>query len=285
MFLLIYTFLSKLFPMVSMWETRESGTVEVEAEEKVERTVHAIHAHPSIASVVRVVLLIASITIAAMPGRAADSPAAPQLKPTVLTMQWELQPQAGQPAGSPGTTGSGTSGSSRAYEYLKDLYSPLLSSPKEKRVEEPSSVVKVTATLVDDKGAPITYQAVGFALKTSFGTLLQFGKVPTDGQGKAKLVLHDRRCGVYPFQSVYGGDQTFRTSYAESKVDFGPCPAAGLPAVGVLITPYATAPITLSFAFFYGTIWVSFFYAFGYLLFWKMRRAGKNSGLANVPGH
>jgi len=75
-------------------------------------------------------------------------------------------------------------------------------------------------------------------------------------------------------------------------VDFGPCPAPALPASGVLITPYATAPITLAFVFFYGTMWVVFFYAFGYLLVWRMRRAGEGGeglgpqhGLETGPGH
>ena len=53
-------------------------------------------------------------------------------------------------------------------------------------------------------------------------------------------------------------------------MDFGPCPAQALPANGVLITPYASAPITLAAILYFGTLWGIFFYAFGYLYFWRI---------------
>ena len=304
-FMLIYTFLSKLFPMVSIWETRETETVEEKAEyptlsealgrqtpagvevplvgahEGDGRAVPAILTQPTMLSI----LLIASIVLAAasaragQPGPAADSkpagtkpaPAKPTPKPTSLSLQWELV----QPAAQPGNIGSALS--TRLHEYLEDIFSPLFFSPKATNgaEQERTSTVKVTATLLDEKGAPLPYQAVGFGLETSFGTVLQFGKAPTDDQGKAHLTLRDRRCGVYPFQAVFGGDDSLKTSYAIAKVDFGACPAPALPSAGVLITPYATAPITLSFLFFYGTMWVAFCYAFGYLVLWRIRRHGK----------
>ena len=86
-------------------------------------------------------------------------------------------------------------------------------------------------------------------------------------------VLRDRRCGTYPLQVVYPGDTANSISYAEGSVDFGSCPPPALPAAGVLITPYWTASIALPFVLFYGIMWGTFIYAFGYLAFWRMRRS------------
>ena len=289
-FLLIYTFLSKLFPMVSIWETRVKEAPVVETiEERTERAVPAMRPQPYTPPPFAV-LLIAAIGMAAVSAQAQQPPVDRNemlKKPTVLSLESELltpsKPAAASSEAVPGSESLGSNRVSflatRVYFYAGKLFSPLLSEGKEESAaeERPARPVAITAQLRDAQGAPLAYQGVGFALESTFGTLLQFGKVATDGEGRAKLVLRDRRCGTYPFQVTYGGDQAFRRSYGVSKVDFGPCPEPALPAAGVLITPFATAPITLAFVFFYGSMWVVFFYAFGYLLCWRMRRAGGDS--------
>lgn len=269
-FLLIYTFLSKLFPMISIWETRTKEPVE----EGAARAVPAMQARPYMPPPLSVVL-IAAIAMAAVSAHAQQSSAAEKRKPTVLSLEWEpLRPDEPTAASSEEVANP----PSRLYLYAVRVLSPLFWGGKEKTGEEqhlPIRPLAITAKLRDDKGAPLAFQVVGFALETSFGTLLQFSKVPTDAEGRAKLVLRDHRCGTYPFQAAYAGNQAVQGSYALAKVDFGPCPAPALPAEAVLITPYATAPITLVLVFFFGTMWGVFFYAFGYLFVWQIRRSGK----------
>jgi hypothetical protein len=225
------------------------------------------------------VLLIAAIVGAAVSANAQQPPAANKnAKPTTLSLEWEPVPTEETAAASPAEAGdSKAAGSRRVYYFAVQTLSPLFWGGKASTAGEDKPRVRplaISAKLKDASGAPLSYQAVGFALETSFGTLLPLGKVPTDGDGRAKLVVRDRRCGTYPFQAVYGGDQTNKVSYAQARVDFGPCPAPALPAAGILITPYKTAPITLAFTFFYGTMWVVFAYSVGYLLLYRMRRAG-----------
>lgn len=281
LFMLLYTFLAKLFPMVSIWETRVKEVKTMD--EEIERTIPAGRPQAYMPPPL-IVLLIAAIGIAFVSAHAQESPAAQNGNPTkssALSLEWEPVPSADPAAASSEGAGNPKSkGSRRVYFYAEQILSPLLSGVKGKSSEEayPLRPVAIIAKLRDDKGDPLTYQPVGFALETRFGTLLEFGKVATDDAGRAKLVLRDRRCGTYPFQAVYGGNQAFKVSYAQVKVDFGPCPAPTLPAGGVLITPYATAPITLASICYFGTIWGVFFYAFGYLYFWRLRRAGEAEG-------
>jgi len=246
-------------------------------EERVERSVPAMRPQPFMPPPLSVVL-IAAILISAVSAHAQQSPAAKNAKPTSLSLEWEpVQPDETAAASTAAEGDSKASGSKRVYYFAVQTLSPLFWGGKASSTGEDKPPVRplaISAKLRDATGAPLSYQAVGFALETSFGTLLQLGKVPTDGDGKAKLVVRDHRCGTYPFQAVYGGDQANRISYAQARVDFGPCPAPALPAAGVLITPYKTAPITLAFTFFYGTMWVVFAYCFGYLLLVRMRRAG-----------
>ena len=273
-FLLIFTFLAKLFPAVSIWETRVK---EAPMEERVERAVPAMQPRPYMPPPLSVVL-IAAMVLTAVSAQAQQSPAAENGKPTELSLEWEpVAPSEAAPASAEAAANPQHEGSSRLYLYALKALSPLTWSESGKSSEEeyPLRALAITAKLRDGQGAPLAYRPIGFALETSFCTLLQFSKVPTDGEGKAKLVLRDRRCGTYPFQVTYGGDQTFRRSYGVSKVDFGPCPEPALPAAGVLITPYATAPITLASVIFFGTTWSVFLYVFGYLFFWRVRRAGE----------
>jgi Ni/Fe-hydrogenase subunit HybB-like protein len=275
-FMLIYMVFSKLFPIVSIWETREQEEPMKEiAEQRAERAFSSVRQQPYMPPPLSVVL-IAAILISAVSARAADSPAAKSpTKTAVMSLEAEEMPPSdaatASPAGDP-------KASHRVYYFALQTLSPLFWGGKSAAREENPQVrpLAIVAKLHDEGGAPLAYQAVGFALETSFGTLLDLGKVPTDGEGKARLVVKDRRCGTYPFQAVFSGDQTFKVSYAQARVDFGPCPSPALPAAGVLITPYPTAPITMVSVLYFGTIWSMFFYAFGYLFFWRvMRRAGQ----------
>ena len=112
---------------------------------------------------------------------------------------------------------------------------------------------------------------MNFKLKTSLGKL-DFGNLPTDGEGKAQLIVRDRRYGQYPVSVAYQGDDTHRASIGEVLVDFGPRPAPSLPEAGVLISPTFSPEIGLPFLAFYGTMWCVFAYVVGYLVFWQMRR-------------
>ena len=273
--LLIFTFLSKLFPIVSLWETRvtEAPMPEI-VEERVERIAPAVRAQPYMPPPLSVVLL-AAILISAVSARAQQPPAAKNAEPTALSLESEAVPAAETAAASPEGVADSRSAPGRVYYFATRILSPLSWSGKATSSEQAQSAARplaIVAKLHDAKGAPLAYQAVGFALETSFGTLLQLGKVPTDGDGRAKIVVRDHRCGTYPFQAVYGGDTAHQISYAQAKVDFGACPAPALPAAGVLITPYATAPITLAAVIYFGTLWGIFFYAFGYLYFWRIMR-------------
>lgn len=270
-FLLIYTILSKLFPIISIWETRAGEAVQ-------ERTALAVSPSspgwgrtPSIG-----VLLIAGILMGAGSARAQVSREARKPKATVLSVEWqpvaraETQPSAENQLSDPSST-------SRVFLFADRLFGHLNFRSKNREQEEAPNAVAVTATLRDEKALPLAFQAVEFSLKTSLG-VLKFGSRPTDQTGKAQLLIRDRRSGKYPLLVAYQGDSAYSATRAETLVDFGPRPAPALPPEGVLITPYPTAAIGLPFLFFYGIMWVVFFYAFGYLVLWRMRRSGRDGG-------
>jgi len=264
-FLMIYSLLLKLFPIVSLWETREAGHAEEEAPV-------AAPAHPSRwwAPSGFTALLLVGVLLAPTPASAAARPAAAkQPKPVALALEWKVLPQPEAPAPEP-TAKSGE----RVYLYSGRLLDPFhMFSSASAEDEKPAPAIQVTAGLRDQSGAPISFKAVEFALRTSFGTL-SFGSRPTNDQGQATLVIRDHRLGFYPVVASFRGDDDFAAVHQETAVDFGLRPAQALPRVGVLITPYATPAIGVPFLFFYGLMWVVFVYAFGYLILYRMRRAG-----------
>jgi hypothetical protein len=132
----------------------------------------------------------------------------------------------------------------------------------------------VTATLLDAKSQPLAYQVVHLSLKTSFGKL-NYGNRPTNAEGKAEFSLQDRRYGHYSVEGTYDGGDKFAAAHAATLVDFGPRPEPALPSEGVLIAPYPTAGIALPFLFFYGMMWIVFFYV-GYLMIWRMPQIRKH---------
>jgi hypothetical protein len=117
---------------------------------------------------------------------------------------------------------------------------------------------------------------VGFALKTSLGTL-DFGKRPTDDEGKVQLVVRDRRYGQYRMDVAFQGDSTHPASQGQVLVDFGSRPAPALPEGGVLISPNFSPGIGLPFLFFYGSMWCVMAYVVGYLVLVRMRRERQRS--------
>jgi hypothetical protein len=142
----------------------------------------------------------------------------------------------------------------------------------------PLQPVAVVAALHEASGAPITFKSLEFSTRTAFGSLA-FGSRPTLADGKAQFIIPNRRYGSYPVHVVFPGDAEYASSSFDLSVDSSPRPLPALPQAGNLIAPYVTPPIAMPFLLFYGTMWVVFAYAFGYLILWKMRKATKDQDL------
>jgi Ni/Fe-hydrogenase subunit HybB-like protein len=269
-FLLLYTLLAKVFPVVSIWETRETG----EPAEEPRAASTAPRFGPNWGPALPfIVLLLGSVGLWSTPAAGADtalkSGKAPE--PTSISVAWQALKQEEAPRVEDARTAPAASAGQRFYLDTKLLSYPWASSGGSRPVEPRMSVIAISAQLKDAKGQPLAFQAVGFALKTSLGRL-DYGARPTDGDGKVQLVIRDHRYGQYPVDVAYGGGDDYQTSHGVVMVDFGPRPAPGLPESGVLISPTFSAAIGLPFLFFYGSMWCVFAYAFGYLVFWRMRR-------------
>ncbi len=271
MFLLLYTIFSKLFPIVSIWETREGQASAAEAEP----TASSRPRRWGFITPMRVVLLTCLLAGASF-ADAREPRAVKKPKATVLSLEWKpLATTESTPA--PAEEAQAEAGATPgARFFLLRPFAKLAFGSKSSEEQKAPPTIAVTATLRDAKGLPVSFQAVSFSLKTSFG-LLQYGSRATNDGGKAQLVIRERRYGKYPLQVVYEGSNDFGATRSEVPVDFGPRPAPALPKEGVLITPYATAAIGLPFVVFYGLMWVVFFYAFGYLIVWRMRRSPHRS--------
>jgi len=265
-FLLIYTLLSKLFPIVSIWETREAEPLKAAA--------------PSQAQPIRdqwghvysggVILLVGLTLGAARPAQASANVLEKQPRQTRLVLEWEPLERAEVP---PAENATEPAKPYRVYLFLDQLLARLpFGEQQSKPPEELPHPLAVTAILQDADGTPLAFRPVEFSFQTLFGWL-SLGRRPTNAEGKAKLVISDRRYGNGPIRVSYGGDEATGPTAAEILVDFGPRPAPSLPAEGVLITPYATPAIALPFVLFYGFMWVMFLYTFGYLILWRLRRA------------
>jgi Ni/Fe-hydrogenase subunit HybB-like protein len=262
-FLLIYMVFAKLFPMVSIWETRED-----EAERQVE---HAVAPTPKAAPQrlgaipTTTIILIACVLVGGTHAGAAEPREAIKPQATVLSMEWRTEgaPRLNE---APSRDGRGRAGS------LVDRFFGWHPAESVDLTQDPPKII-VTATLHDDKGQPLPYQVVSLSLKTSFGNL-SYGNRPTNAEGKAEFPLQDRRYGQYPVEGNYNGGEKFAAAHGVISVDFGPRPEPALPSEGVLISPYPTAGIALPFLFFYGLMWVVFFYV-GYLIIWRLPQIRK----------
>jgi Ni/Fe-hydrogenase subunit HybB-like protein len=267
-FLLLYTLLAKLFPVVSIWETRPAEPAVL----PVERA-PAFGPREWRPAVPVPLLLLAAVALGALSARAQDKPKGEPdaARPTQLSVTWKALASEEVPRVEDGRAGSTTAAPGKVYLSTRGM--PHLwhsEAPKSNR-EPAHSVVEVSAQLRDGSGQPLAYQAVGFALKTSLGTL-DFGKRPTDDEGKVQLVVRDRRYGQYRMDVAFQGDGAHPPSHGQVLVDFGSRPAAALPEGGVLISPNFSPAIGLPFLFFYGSMWCVMAYVLGYLVLVRMRR-------------
>lgn len=268
-FLLMYMAFTKLFPMVSMWETREDE-VSVEAAPALAASAastasparHRLGSLPTVG-----MLLLATLLCGAGYARAAEKPPAKPPEPTRLSIQWhQVAPSATAAAAQQEEPGAseGGSGLTRMFGRLLGWVS---AGPIEEEQKRPTMVI--VATLLGSKNEPIPYQVVGLSLKTTFGKL-EYGVRPTNASGQAQFPLDDLRYGQYPVEANYAGGDQFAAAHASTTVDFGVRPAPALPSHGILITPYATAAIGIPFLVFFGATWVAFIYIGVYLLWIRL---------------
>lgn len=275
-FLLIYVLFSRLFPMISIWETRETEptTAKAEAVAPTSRRWSPISSIP----LILVSLMLAGAGLA----RAGEKQNAKKLVPTTLSLEWQAAPTKATDAAPSDAELPTTVDVGRVQVGLSKIFGQLRYGIATPAPELHPLAATVKATLRDAKGLPVSYQPVSFALKTSFGNV-QYGSRPTNEEGKAELLIRDQRYGIYPVLVSYGGNDSLGGKSAEIMVDFGTRPVPALPKAGVLIAPYATPSIGLPFVLFYGSMWVVYLYAFGYLILWRMRRPsrGKPPGSPN----
>ena len=196
-FLLMYMLFTKLFPMVSIWETRQD---EVQVEPAVAPAPQsAPQRFGSIATTT--IILIACFLFGAGHARADQKREAKKPEATTLSLEWKK-------VTTPAPTNDGaeqTQSSARGASGLDRLYGRLFGwlpvESKDRTQGLPPTFV-ITATLLGAKGQPLAYQVIGLSLKTSFGKL-DYGSRPTNSEGKAQFSLQDRRFGQYPVEGAY----------------------------------------------------------------------------------
>ena len=276
-FMLIYTLMAKLFPIVSIWETREEETA---VEPQLSKTVRSRWWTPGrVFPLLVLAITMFSIRPLAAAGVSSQKPKQQAPKSSVLTAQWKVLP-ANSMAPDTMTQQSATPVSSdRIFLYSGHMFNPAWFLGESSEKPQTASAIAIIAALHDSTGAPIAFKAVELSAKTMFGSVA-FGSRPTLANGEAQFVTRDHRYGSYVVHVAFPGDSEYASTSYDMNVDFGPRPAPALPHAGVLITPYPTPPIAVSFLLFYGTMWVVFAYVFGNLILRKMRNAS-----ASVPAH
>lgn len=274
-FLIMYMLFTKLFPMVSIWETRHEEVPTAQAKPAVAPAPQTVP-QPSpqrLGSIpTMTVLLLGCMLFGASQVRADQKHPAKAPETTTLSLEWK---QVANPA--PTNDGAKqaqpsadeTSGVNVLYGRLFGWLPPESTESSQRR-----PATQITATLLGASGQPLPYQVVGLSLKTSFGKL-DYGSRPTNSEGKATFTLNDRRYGQYPVDGTYDGGDKFAAAHASASVDFGARPEPSLPPEGVLITPYATPWIGIPFLMFFGLIWSVFIYVGVYLLFWRLPQVRK----------
>jgi Ni/Fe-hydrogenase subunit HybB-like protein len=274
-FLLLYMLFTKVFPMVSIWETRHDEAPEGKPVAPAPKP--SSRRWGSISGISA--MLAAFLLLACHYAKAEQKPPAKPPEPTTLSLEYQ---QAATPA--PKSAEAKQAQPSRFPTALLDRFfgrllgwNPLETGEK----IEARPTMQVTATLHDSKGQPLAYQVISLSLKTSFGTL-DFGSRPTDEGGKATFLIRDKRYGRYPVECTYEGGTDFAAAKATASVDFGPRPAPALPSEGVLIGPNATAVIAIPFLGFFGFAWFVFLFVGIYILFWRLPQIRKR-GLKKVP--
>jgi Ni/Fe-hydrogenase subunit HybB-like protein len=277
--LLLYMLFTKLFPMVSIWETRHDDapaeSAVAPAAKPAARRWGAISGIP--------VILLACLLSAAGAARAEQKPPAKPPAPTTLSLEYQ-QVAAPVSAETKAPQSTGPKASS-----LDKLFGRLLGwNPAESGEQlENRPAMQITAKLRDSKGQPLSYQVLSLSLKTSFGTL-DFGSRPTDEEGKAQFLVKDKRYGKYPVECTYEGGTDFAPAKATATIDFGPRPEPSLPSEGVLIGPDTAAVIAIPFLGFFGFAWFVFVFVGGYILFVRLpqvrRRALKKATASRLQG-
>ena len=278
LFLILYMLFTKLFPMVSIWETRYEGGQEAQearedqkAQEELEAAlspqflkgwVKADHGHHFDG--------VLAFRRWPRPGGPEKSQAK-QPETTTLSLEWK---QVASPAPTSVKQAQPTAGEESGVNGLYGRLFGWLPAESNVRPQGPAPSFAITATLLGAKGQPLAYQVVSLSLKTSFGKL-DYGNRPTNAEGKAQFQIQDRRYGQYPVEGTYNGGDQFAAAHAVTSVDFGPRPEPSLPSEGVLITPYATLWIGLPFLGFFGLVWLVFVYIGVYLLFWRLPQIRK----------
>jgi Ni/Fe-hydrogenase subunit HybB-like protein len=268
-FLLMYMLFTKVFPMISIWETREDAP-------RVEPGLSPapLPSPPRLGSLPTMTILLIGCLLFGATFARAQQKKSPAKTPeaTSLSLEWQQvetpAPTEEKPKQQQTSTGDAT-GANKLYGQVFG-WIPVESGD----LAKPAPSMAITATLLDSKGQPLAYQVVGLTLKTTFGKL-DFGSRPTNAEGKAKFTIQDRRFGKYAVDGTYDGGDKFAAAHAVATVDFGPRPEPGLPAEGVLIAPYATPWIGIPFLMFFGMIWSVFLYVGIYLLFWRLPQVRK----------
>jgi Ni/Fe-hydrogenase subunit HybB-like protein len=263
-FLLLYMLFTKLFPMISLWETRQDEP-HADKQQVVEKSSQTAPGVPVLGGVPTLILLFICVLLGAPRAHADRKQPAKTPEATTLGLEWQTAASPGN-GQEPNTTES-QSGAS----LLQGLFGFKSSSNASAGSEPNPHTTVITATLRGANGEPLAYQVVSLSLKTSFGHL-DYGDRPTNADGKAVFTLKDRRYGQYTVESAYPGGDKFATAHATASIDFGPRPKPALPASGVLITPYATPAIGIPFLIFFGGTWAVFLYIGVYLLFWRLPR-------------
>jgi molybdopterin-containing oxidoreductase family membrane subunit len=277
-FTLIYTLMVKLFPIVSIWETREQKG-EIQAAEVAEAT-PARWWKPG---VVFPILALLALILWGSTAKAAEPVKRKEIKVTAITAEWKALPPTEARHESEADDGASASLANERVSLYNGRFFSLqgLFGGSTRSDLQPLPSIAVTATLHDASGAPISFKPMEFSLQTEFG-VLPFGSRPTMADGKAQLVIKDRRYGSYPVQVAFHGDEEYAPANFNIAVDFGARPSPTLPEAGMLITPYATSPIAVPFLTFYGTMWVAFVYTFGYLIVWKMRNSSRDTKIVPI---
>jgi molybdopterin-containing oxidoreductase family membrane subunit len=269
-FSLIYTLMAKVFPIVSIWETREEEG-EIRASEVSEAQTSAQPSRWWKPGIVFPILAVAALLLWSSSAHAAGPAKGPkEIKTTAITVEWKAVPlPEAKGESAPDDNSLSDARVALSLGPLSGLQG--LFGGSSNGGAEPLHAMAVTAIVRDASGAPITFKPVEFSLQTEFG-VLSFGSRPTMADGKAQLVIKDRRYGSYPVRVAFSGDEEYAPANFNINVDFGVRPSPSLPHDGVLIAPYATSVIAVPFLAFYGTMWVAFAYTFGYLIFWRMRK-------------
>ena len=258
-FFLVYSLLTKLFPIVSLWETREHPDPEATPEKHPVPSALRPAAVASASAILLASLLFVPATIHA--GTTKKEP-----KPTTLAAEAKVvEPQPDASISSIDRDSAAIPGT------IRTLENPFSARPLRGIDAQPVPTIVVRATLRDTSGAALSFKPLSFSVKTAFGSL-PLGSRPTNQDGIATMKITDRRFGAYIVQAKFAGDEDVAPSETTIEVKAIERPQPALPEVGMLITPYPTFWITVPFVLLFGAVWLVFFNV-GYLVLWRMRRS------------